>query len=153
MGHNGIHAMDYTGKSDPYLIFLCPEIGVDYEGDDKKIWKSQWKEQTLEPKWDDEEIPILPCKIADKDVLRNGHLVLCMQDHDRVDDDDDMGYGYLPLAKYVDMPEGGDFSVNISLNGQQAGWIKGHICFKYPSATGQRDKRKLKSGGCQCTLL
>lgn len=149
-GHNGLKAMDYTGKSDPYIFFYCPEIGLNY--DDENIWKTEWKEQTLTPEWADEEVPILQCMTADRERLRDAHLVFCMQDYDRVDLDDDMGFGFLRLAKYVDMEDGGDFEVHISLNGQQAGWIKGHLCFKYPSSSGERQKRKFKTAGCTCTV-
>ena len=63
-GNDGIRAMDLTGSSDPYVIFWCPELGVDFDAEDPaKQFRTTTKTQTLTPKWDDDEVPTLPPEI------------------------------------------------------------------------------------------
>jgi len=150
-GHDGIKAMDATGKSDPYIFFYCPELGIDFDPENPaKQFVTAIKNQTLNPKWDDSEIPTLPCMTADKDVLKNSHLMLCMQDFDSLNPDDDMGFACINLGPFIE--DEGDFNAAIVLQGQQAGWVKGHIKMAWPE-DGVRQKREFQGGGgCECIV-
>ena len=149
--NDGIRAMDMTGSSDPYCFFWCPEIGIHFDSNDtKKQFKTTVKNQTLTPKWDNEEVPTLTCMTADRDLLQNAHLMISMQDYDAATADDDMGCAAVHLGPFLDKP--GKFRANISLNGNQAGWVQGSIEIKWPGEDGGREKRAMKSDGCQCVL-
>jgi len=150
-GKDGIRAMDLTGLSDPYCFFWCPELGIDFDANNSaKQFRTTTKSQTLNPKWEDDEVPTLPARTADKDRFRNAHLIISMQDLDVASGDDDMGFAQIHLGPFVDKP--GPFKANISLNGNQAGWVQGHIEIKWPASDGIRSERKLKSDGCMCTV-
>lgn len=144
-GKGKIIVADTSGSSDPYIFFYCPEIGLTMD----TMLKTHVQPQTLEPTWGDDEIPVLPLMTADKEILRGAHLMICMQDWDRTNADDDMGYATLPLAPFVDAEEGA-FEVSLDWNGTQAGWLKGNIHFKWPTDKGVRVTRGMKSQGCIC---
>jgi len=71
--------MDATGESDPYILFYCPTIGIDFDADKNPMYKTNFKPQTLEPKWDDDEVPVMKLMTADKDIIRNSYLMISMQ--------------------------------------------------------------------------
>ena len=113
------------------------------------MFRTNYVPQTLNPKWDDDDVPVLPCMTADLEVLRNSHLMICMQDYDRLDPDDDMGFGTINLGPFIDAP--GDFDASFVLNGQQAGWVRGRLEMVWPEEGG-RKQRKQKDQ-CRCSVL
>lgn len=148
-----LKATDISGSSDPYLFFWCPEIGVTNEG--KHGWdgnSTTHKTQTLEPSWEETDIPTLHCMTADIDVISKAHLVISIVDHDLADADDDMGCIVLPLADFVD-GTGVDFEQDVLCNGVKCGKLSGHMKLSWPEPDGKRAKRTGKSGGCRCIVM
>jgi len=153
-GHGKIKVMDVSGSSDPYMFFYCPEIGINVPENigPAKAGCTHMKKQNLNPEWEDNEVPILHCMTANKDLLREAHLIIVMQDFDAFDADDDMGIGTINLGPFVDHDDFIAFDTPLVCNGEQAGWVKGKLHFEWPSPDGQKKDRQFKSGGCHCVV-
>jgi len=153
MSGSGLKAVDVSGKSDPYLFFWCPDIGITQKNSSCGVAQnaSRAKKQTLEPVWTDEEVPLVKCMTYDKVRLENTHVVVGLCDHDTFDADDAMGSATLLLKDF--MQEGGaDFTVDMLCNAVPHGTLCGHLEIVWPSPDGTRRTRK-GPGGCGCSVM
>lgn len=114
----GLMAQDIGGTSDPYIIF---------QGDilDKEV-KTQTKSKTLNPVWENREVPSLKC-INSPTRLSQSCLIIKVMDHDVASINECMGYGLLPLGAFVvgEAPEG--FGILIKKNGLPQGSLTGML--------------------------
>merc|ERR1711871_160342 len=145
---SNLKAVDLTGKSDPYLFFWAPEIGITNETQGGWIeGTTNVKLQTLNPEWNDDEIPTLKILTADESLIKESYLVISFLDHDNLDQDDDMGCVTLALKDFVN--KGGDtFTAPVYCNGMHHGELSGHLQIRWPDANGKRKTRRKKSALC-----
>lgn len=114
----GLMAQDIGGTSDPYIVF---------QGDvlEKEV-KTATKSKTLNPVWENREVPVLKC-INSPARLSQSCLVIKVVDHDVASVDECMGYGLLPLQAFVvgEAPEG--FGILIKKSGLPQGSLTGML--------------------------
>jgi Ca2+-dependent lipid-binding protein len=96
--------MDANGKSDPFVVFVCPQL----------LQKSQPKtsvvKRSLNPKWENKHVPSLEFTTS-LEQLRSAHMFLAVWDKDR-SADDLIGSATLPLRQYC-TGEMVDFSLDV----------------------------------------
>ena len=104
-----IIASDYNGTSDPYLIFKTNPHDLLWRHPRKTSSHGQRapiqtsvKRNTLNPSWDDDEVPMLHPQVTEAKELDNCSLIILVADSDLISADDMLGHVSLPFptAKY-----------------------------------------------------
>lgn len=93
-------AADSNGMSDVYLRFFTNPPGVL----GKKKVKTPVKEKTLNPKWDDSEVPELRPLVASVAELAKVTLIVALFDKDTMSKNDALGVVRIPLQQGIDGP-------------------------------------------------
>merc|ERR1719397_158497 len=115
----GLREADVGSQSDPYLHFPRQELL-------NKHRKSQRKKNTINPNWDDEDLPHLELHRTNLKFLENALLLVQCRDHDLLKPNDRLGNGYLPLKSVVqNIGEWVPFEQKLTWHGINEGTLKG----------------------------
>ena len=133
---------DANGKSDPYVVFRSDAL------DQSKEFKSNVKSNTLNPKWDDNDVPLLQCQTADKEVLARSSLQMVLFDHDHVGDNDLLGFVAISIGDLIDGKEH-KFNHKVTSQGRYIGTLEGKVQMHFGESVKREQK---KDDGC-CILL
>jgi endonuclease/exonuclease/phosphatase family metal-dependent hydrolase len=122
---------DVTGAADPYVVF-CGDILRDEKP------RTATKMNTLEPKWEDNDVPPLPLQVNARNRLRHSRLLIQVWDYDATSGDDFMCCGFLPLRPYVAGVDDekveeveSEFRVELTRGGLPKGVLEGTIMLKW----------------------
>ncbi|ETW09428.1 hypothetical protein H310_00033 [Aphanomyces invadans] len=147
-----LDAMDLNGQSDPYIKFYCtvPDLLL---GDDGKHPQSAVLKGTLNPTWEDGQIPALQLKCQLNQILRL-HMILLIMDWDATSADDPLGQAVLYLPDCYEPGESVPFEVPVIRKGIKSGTIRGKVSIH---ASGKRfaewEKNHARVPGCACLLM
>jgi len=133
---------DANGKSDPYVVFRSDAL------DQSKELKSNVKSNTLSPEWDDDDVPLLQCQTADKEVLARSSLQMVLFDHDHVGDNDLLGFVAISMGDLMDEKEH-SFNHKVTSQGRYIGTLEGKVQMHFGD---KKDRVQKKDDGC-CILL
>jgi len=115
----GLREADVGSESDPYLHFPRQELLNKYR-------KSQKKRNTINPTWDDEDLPHLELHRTNLKFLENALLLVQCRDWDLFKPNDRLGNGYLPLKSVVqNIGEWVPFEQKLTWHGINEGTLKG----------------------------
>ena len=127
-------AMDFNGKSDPYVRFYSYPRGLlrvrSKHGNIKNGHKGQKfpqtarKDMTLTPMWEDREVPNLLLAQTSKEHVLHQSLVLALYDWDRMSQDDLMGQVCIPMADFATAREPVHVVGDLTLHGECAGTVE-----------------------------
>lgn len=127
---SGLPAADLNNEADPYLVFVGPFLA-------SKV-QTAHKNKTREPKWSNDEVPVVPLSVNRLQRLEHCMLLLKVMDHDTASRDDVMANGVLPLKAFLPKNEQEalntkpyPFNVDLFAGGLRAGTIQGEIQLKW----------------------
>eukprot|EP00505_MAST-04D_sp_SCG-Rhode-Island_P001792 Stramenopile-MAST_4_protein_1792 len=114
---SNIAAADITGKSDPYLmVHMVPNQALVLPPDTKYLI-SKRKNQTLNPVYDDNDIPVILTNCKSVEDLKKTVLVLSIWDFDFPDPDDDLGDIVISFEKHAEGKKTGEsFTLDVKQN-------------------------------------
>jgi len=122
---NNLRASDINGYSDPYLLFVGPNVIHDFQ--------SKVKYQTLNPVWNPiEDLPTIVFSTFPLQRLEKEYLMIQVLDYDYASADDTLGFTSIPLAQAVSafkkgLSEHVSFRVEILRHGLPAGTVEGSM--------------------------
>ena len=123
----GLHAsrltaMDANGKNDAYIKFVSSALAKG-----RKMPQTSVIKATVDPRWDNAQVPNLLCAGSRLVDIRKEHLHLAIWDKDFGSADDLIGTGVVSLAacEYLGKPV--KFSVDVVRDGQIHGKLAGRI--------------------------
>ncbi|KAF0693475.1 Aste57867_15572 [Aphanomyces stellatus] len=149
---SNLDAMDIGGTSDPYIKFYCsvPDLLL---SDETKRPQTAVLKNTLNPQWDDTQVPPLQfkCQLSD---LNSAHLIMLLMDYDATSTDDLLGQATLYLPDFYVPGESVPFETTVIRNGIHAGVVRGSIAIS-PSGKHFADWEKNSSRvpGCTCSTM
>jgi Ca2+-dependent lipid-binding protein len=127
-------AADMNGLSDPYVKFIGSFLANGSE-------RTPHIDCTLNPRWEDEQVPVLRLQVNSARRLRQHHLLFAVYDYDAASADDSIGCAALPLGDvvmdgYPSFGEWRDFKLDLTAGGLRAGQLRGQIqvCWQKPHA-------------------
>ena len=114
---SNIAAADITGKSDPYLMFhMVPNQALVLPHGTKHL-TSKRKNQTLNPVYDDDDIPVILTNCKSVEDLKKTVLILSLWDFDFPDPDDDLGDIVISFEKHAEGKRTGEsFTSDVKQN-------------------------------------
>jgi len=143
----GLRSLDVGGKSDPYLLVICPSLFY-------KDGRTVTQLKTLDPEWDDLFINVAANNPL---MIKNQILIFKAMDYDGADHIDDLiGTQCLPLDDFVVIDKDGnldestatEFKVQLYFGKELAGLISGKIRIM----AGVQEEEQIKEMKC-CKLL
>ncbi|KAH9157518.1 hypothetical protein AeRB84_000620 [Aphanomyces euteiches] len=145
-------AMDMNGQSDPYIKFYCSVPGMLLSDETKRPQTAVLK-STLNPSWDDIQIPALQLKCP-LSQLQNVHLIMLLMDWDATSADDPLGQAVLYLPDYYAPEQSLPFEVPVIRNGIHSGTIRGQVSVA-PSGKkfAEWEKNHTRVPGCTCSTM
>ncbi|CAK4717329.1 unnamed protein product [Aphanomyces euteiches] len=145
-------AMDMNGQSDPYIKFYCSVPGMLLSDETKRPQTAVLK-STLNPSWDDNQIPALQLKCP-LSQLQNVHLIMLLMDWDATSADDPLGQAVLYLPDYYAPEQSLPFEVPVIRNGIHSGTIRGQVSVA-PSGKkfAEWEKNRTRVPGCTCSTM
>ncbi|ETV80101.1 hypothetical protein H257_06494 [Aphanomyces astaci] len=147
-----LDAMDMNGQSDPYIKFYCavPDLLLP---DENKHPQTAVLKNTLNPTWDDGQVPALQLKCQLNQLVRL-HLVLVIMDWDATSADDPLGQAVVYLPDCYEPGESVPFDVPVVRAGIKAGSIRGKVSIQ-PSGKkyADWDKNNTQVPGCTCLVM
>lgn len=117
-GHD-LPAGDLNNLSDPYIIFVSDVL--------KKEYKTKTIMQTINPNWNDGDVPVLELNASNRARLNMSFITLKVFDYDATSGDDLLANGLINLCEYEDRIGKGPFPFKVWLrrSGLPAGDIQG----------------------------
>ena len=144
----GLHAsrltaMDANGKNDAYIKFVSPALRPSINIPQTGVMKA-----TVDPRWDNANVPKLLCSGTRLEDIRTEHLHLSIWDWDLGSADDLIGTGVVHLAACEELGKSVQFSADVvrdgQIHGKVAGWIQ--ICDLQQAASTLRREEDTDAG-------
>eukprot|EP01059_Diplonema_ambulator_P008808 TRINITY_DN1856_c0_g1_i4.p2 TRINITY_DN1856_c0_g1~~TRINITY_DN1856_c0_g1_i4.p2 ORF type:complete len:646 (+),score=198.36 TRINITY_DN1856_c0_g1_i4:2581-4518(+) len=121
-GHK-LDSKDAGGYSDPYVVFVSNVLADDF--------KTQRKNKSLNPVWEDKEVPLLYVNFDERDYLEQDYLMLNVSDWDSTSADDPIGQAHISLRGICDGRKH-NFCVRLlGKAGRVSGTITGTVQYEY----------------------
>jgi len=140
---------DPNGKSDPYIVFRSDAL--DKDPTDGDYYKSNVKSNTLNPKWEDKEVPLLHCQTSDREVIARSSLQMVLFDHDHVSNNDLLGFVAISMGDLMDGKEH-KYNEQVTSQGRHIGDLEFKVQMQWPENGRFATERKQNEDAC-CILL